>query len=151
MARGVLVEMFASGFMDSSGNPLANGKVHSYTAGTTTRKDLYTAYTLAAAAANPVILDEYGRATVFGNGVYKFIVKDQYDTTITTLDGCIYQESSQTIYSGGTVGGSANAITLSNTISLSSLSSGSRFLFIAAASNTTSTTLNVDGLGAKSM
>lgn len=51
----------------------------------------------------------------------------------------------------GTVGGSANAITLTSTSTYQSLASGLLVTFKAASANTGATTLNLDGLGAKSV
>lgn len=50
-----------------------------------------------------------------------------------------------------TVGGSANAITLTNSPAISSYANGLRLSFKASASNTSATTVNVNGLGAKNI
>lgn len=73
-------------FMDANGAPLAGGKVYAYSAGTLTPKDTYTDSTGTTPNANPVILDSAGRAEIWINGSYKFIVKDSSDVTIRTVD-----------------------------------------------------------------
>lgn len=49
------------------------------------------------------------------------------------------------------VGGTADVITLSPTIAITAYAAGQRFTFIAGASNTGATTVNVSGVGAKSI
>ena len=49
------------------------------------------------------------------------------------------------------VGGSANAITLTPTIPITAYAAGQRFSFIAGSTNTTATTVNVSTVGAKSI
>ena len=82
--------MFAPKFHvdDSTGAPLASGKVYFYSAGTSTPKDTYSAASAAPGTenANPVILDSRGEATVYGVGSYKVVVKDSNDATIYTVD-----------------------------------------------------------------
>jgi hypothetical protein len=68
-------------FNDNNGDPLANGFVYTYAAGTTTPKDTYTDYTGGTPAPNPIQLNSAGRPTsgsnaIWGSGAYKFIVKD---------------------------------------------------------------------------
>lgn len=53
--------------------------------------------------------------------------------------------------SGGTVGGSANAITLTNSTPVTAYANGNGYSFVATSTNTGATTLNVDGLGAVSV
>ncbi len=69
-------------FFDDDGNPLAGGKVHTYAAGTTTRKATYTDASGDTPAQNPVELDASGRAVMWGIGSYKFIVTDANDNVI---------------------------------------------------------------------
>lgn len=73
-------------FADSNGAPLAGGKVYTYAAGTTTPQNSYTDSTGTIAAAQPVILDSAGRATIWLSGYYKIVVKDSLDNTIHTDD-----------------------------------------------------------------
>ena len=49
---------------------------------------------------------------------------------------------------GGTVGGTANAITLTPSPALTVYTTGQRFVFVATATNTAAATVNISGLGA---
>jgi len=72
-------------FFDNDGNPLAGGKLYTYVAGTvSTPKATFTDESGATPATNPIILDSAGRATVWINGAYKFVLKDALDNTIFT-------------------------------------------------------------------
>lgn len=74
-------------FFDNDGNPLAGGKLYTYVAGTvSTPKATFTDESGATPATNPIILDSAGRATVWINGAYKFVLKDALDNTIKTTD-----------------------------------------------------------------
>lgn len=75
-------------FFDDNGDPLAGGKVYTYSAGTTNDKVTYTDQGGGTANANPVILDAAGRASIWlgTSGSYKFVVKDANDVTISTTD-----------------------------------------------------------------
>lgn len=53
--------------------------------------------------------------------------------------------------SGGTVGGTADAITLTNSPTVDALAHGQRYLFRAGSANTGAVTLNVDSLGATAL
>ncbi len=81
-----------AGFVDSSGNPLAGGKVLTYAEGTTTAKATYPTRTDAENAtspnANPVILDARGAASIWtaATGLYYFVVTDADDVEVTTID-----------------------------------------------------------------
>ena len=70
-------------FTDDNGEPLAGGKLYTYESGTTTPKATYTDNTGGTPNANPVVLDAYGRATIFLDGSYKFVLKDADDNTIS--------------------------------------------------------------------
>lgn len=68
-------------FFDNNGDPLANGFVYTYAAGSTTPLATYTDSTGTIAAPNPIELNAAGRPTsgsgaIWGQGAYKFIVKD---------------------------------------------------------------------------
>jgi hypothetical protein len=77
-------------FFDNSGNPLANGKLFSYQAGTTTPLTTYTSSAGNIAQPNPIILDASGRVPeevwlTIGQ-TYKFVLKDSADNEIWTKD-----------------------------------------------------------------
>jgi len=86
----IQVETLMAGLTDSSGNALAGGLVYTYSAGTTTNKDTWTEADKSVAAANPVVLDANGRALIFADGNYKFVVKDADDVTLYTWDDLEY-------------------------------------------------------------
>lgn len=70
-------------FTDDNGDPLAGGKLYTYEAGTSTPKATYTTAAGDVEQTNPVVLDAYGRATLFLDGAYKFVLKDSEDNVIT--------------------------------------------------------------------
>lgn len=73
--------------LDNNGDPLSNGTIDSYEAGTTTPKDTYTDADETATNTNPIVLDANGRADIWlGEGAYKFVLKDSSGTTIQTVD-----------------------------------------------------------------
>lgn len=84
--KGKSVLELAAGLSDDQKNPLAGGKVYFYEAGTLTLKDIYLDRDKTIPASNPVILDIYGRAEIFGDGLYKLIVKDANDVIIWDMD-----------------------------------------------------------------
>lgn len=86
----VQIEALWAGLLDNSGNPISGGKVYTYEAGTSTDKDTYTDRTKLSTAANPIILDSYGRAEVYADGLYKFVVKDSDDVTLYDVDNLEY-------------------------------------------------------------
>lgn len=68
---------------DSSGDPLASGKVYTYYAGTTTPLASYTTQAATTPNANPVILDSAGRASIWlGPYAYRIILKTSADVTV---------------------------------------------------------------------
>lgn len=97
MSTAQQVDALWNGLRDNNGNPLAGGKVHTYVAGTTTPSALYTDAAKSSSATNPVVLDAYGRALVFGDGNYKFVVTDSDDTTLYTIDNLYYSNKSAEI------------------------------------------------------
>jgi hypothetical protein len=92
MAEAKQVDFLINGVRNPlTDEPLAGGKVYTYEAGTTTPSNLYIDRdTLEGEATNPVILDAYGRAEVFGNGVYKFVITDEDDVTVVEVDNLEY-------------------------------------------------------------
>lgn len=91
MAKGVPPFWFMQ-LLDNQGDVLAGGKVYTYAAGTTTPLDTYS-NAAGTANTNPVILDAYGRASIYltEDTGYKFVVKDSSDVTILTVDNIIAQ------------------------------------------------------------
>lgn len=90
MSKAIQIESLWSGLLDDEGNPISGGKVYTYTAGTTTLNALYTDRDKVSSATNPIILDTYGRAEVYGAGLYKFVVKDSDDVILYDMDNLEY-------------------------------------------------------------
>lgn len=75
-------------FFNNSGAVLSAGKLYSYAAGTTTPQPTYTDSSLGTPNTNPVILDAYGRATVYlsPDTAYKFTLQTSTGSTLWTQD-----------------------------------------------------------------
>ncbi len=69
-------------FIDSGGQPLANGTVGFYFPGTLNPKATYQDMAGTIANPNPVPLDSRGQALIWGSGVYRQILKDASGVTI---------------------------------------------------------------------
>lgn len=80
------IDFLLAGVTDAAGAALASGKVYCYTAGTTTNKTIWEDRDKVTPAANPIVLDSKGTSLRFGDGLYKFVVKDSTDVTINTRD-----------------------------------------------------------------
>lgn len=76
-------------FIDYNGEPLINGKVYTYEAGTTTPKLSWKDQDEISFNTNPVILDDSGRAEIWINGAYKIIINNADDELIYTADNVI--------------------------------------------------------------
>lgn len=131
-------------FFNNDGEPLAAGKVFFYIPTTETFKLTWQDSGKTILNTNPVILDASGRAIIYGSGVYRQIVKDSLDNVI--WDQLTASTNSSQIYVGGQSGGSANAQTLA--IDDYDLAPGNLILFTSGFTNTTATTLNIEGTGA---
>lgn len=110
----VAIDVLLSGIRDLSGNPLAAGLVYTYEPGTTTGRTLYTDTGLTTPAANPVVLDAYGMATLYANNTYKFVVKTSGGTTLYTWDNLNFQAPDADAFPNGGNAGGANR-TMGNT------------------------------------
>lgn len=73
-------------FIDSNGDVLASGKVNAYEVGGVVRKNTFTDQAAGTPNANPVILDSAGRAQIWLDGSYRFIITDSADVTIKDID-----------------------------------------------------------------
>lgn len=149
--RGIQVDALWNGLRDTSGNPLASGKVYTYDAGTTTARALYTAQDKTTSATNPIILDANGRSLVYGDATYKFVVKDSDDVTLYTMDNLFYQLDDLTPIWAGTSTGSADAYAVSPSPAVTSYTDGLQVTFISNFENSGASTLNVSSLGAKAI
>ena len=96
-AEAVQIDFLLSGMRDPlTDEPLSNGKVYTYDGGTSTPANLYLDREETLTAPNPIELDAYGRAIVFGEGIYRFIVKNASDTIIWSSDGLEYKAQTST-------------------------------------------------------
>ncbi len=87
MAVGSLMRVFVVGVVDSSGNPVSGGKVHTFVAGTSTPLATYSDSALTVLNANPVILNTAGRATIYLSATgYKIRLDDANDVVLWTRD-----------------------------------------------------------------
>jgi len=145
-----IVEFLLSGFTDNSGEPLASGKVYTYAAGTTTDKATYTDNLGATPEANPVILDSNGRKQIYGDGSYKFVVKDSDDVTLYTFDNLYFGDGAGVDFLGSTTG-SSGAYIGTPTPAISAYVDGRVYEFQANHTNPSAATLNISGLGAKTI
>lgn len=152
MSRAIQIETLLAGVSDSSGNPLAAGKVYSYEAGTTTPKALYTDQSQSVEASNPVVLNSSGQAQVYANGSYKLVVKDSDDQTLYTWDNLLFGINDEGITWGDTTTGSSNAYVATPSPDWGAYNDGKRIDVILNFTNTsTAPTLNVSSLGAKTI
>ncbi len=79
---GTLLANAQQQFCDSNGAPLAGGFVYFYDPGTTNFKFTYQDRGLTTPNSNPVILDSAGRATIWGSGVYRQVLTDQFGNLV---------------------------------------------------------------------
>jgi len=99
-------------FFDANGDPLVNGKVYTYAAGSTTPQATFTTAAAGTANTNPVDLNARGEADIwYSPGVsYKVVLKDAADATIWTVDNITIsgsmatQNANNVNITGGTIG-----------------------------------------------
>lgn len=142
-----LLENGMQQFLDGNGAPVANGQVYFFVPNTQTPKATWQDVGQTILNTNPVGLDANGRALIYGAGRYRQMVN--------AADGSlIWDKEVQDLYAlvndvwCGTAGGTPNAIVLTPAQPVVALGVPLRLVFLAAASNTTATTINVSGLGA---
>lgn len=93
-ATAVQIDFLMAGMRDpSSDEPLNGGLVYTYYTGTTASASTWTNAGKTVLQTNPIVLDTYGRALAFGDGIYKFIVKNSAGTTLYTWDGVEYKST----------------------------------------------------------
>jgi hypothetical protein len=80
-------------FLDDNGNPLGLGSVYMYVPSTTTFKDTWTDSGETTLNAKPTPLDAAGRAVLYGNGVYRQVVKDVNGVTIWDQLVAVYSDA----------------------------------------------------------
>lgn len=100
-------------FFDNNGNPLFNGKLYSYVAGTSTPQATYTDSTMGTQNTNPVILNARGEANVWLDTTlsYKLVLQESNGTQIWSVDNI---PGNGVILGNGVVGTVQNIAALRN-------------------------------------
>lgn len=147
MTTASLSPVFVQRFADNNGNPLFNGQLTSFAAGTNTPIATYSDSTGVNQNANPVILNARGEANIWilPNIAYKFQLSDALGNLIWTVDQVV--NSQLTTLFGGNDTGSVNAYVINFVANFTSLVNGIVIYWIPSNTNTGASTLNVNGLG----
>ena len=139
-------------FFDNNGMPLVGGKLFTYVPSSSTKRASYVDSAGITQNANPIILDFRGEANIWvpPNVPYKYVLAPSTDTDppthpIWSVDNLV---SSQliTLY-GGVDTGVANAYVLNFTANFTAYTDGTVIYWIPSSTNTTASTINVNGLG----
>lgn len=138
---GTILPPPKSQWIDQNGSPLESGTIETYVPGTLTPKATYQDADQLVLNTNPIILDASGRATIYGSGTYRYIIKDS--AGILVYDALTADTSSGGIANGGTSTGTPNA----QIIAASSFTEqdGQAIEFIAGFSNTGPMTVALGG------
>ena len=67
-----------STFLDQNGDPLAGGFVYMYAPNTSNFQNTWQDPALSIFNTNPIVLDQAGRAKIWGNTIYRQVVQDQF-------------------------------------------------------------------------
>jgi len=131
----------------SINSSLAGGSVYFYIPNTSTFKQTWftSAATNAVLNTNPVTLDQNGCAVIYGLGTYRQVLQDSLGNTVwdkITTD----TSANNNYFWAGTAGGTANAITVTDTGFNGT--DGSIIAWIPLATNTGPATVNPSGFGA---
>ncbi len=148
MTTAILIQPLCFREFTANGVPAAFGTVETYQAGTTTPIATYTDSTGGTANPNPVVLNARGEAQIWclPNVSYKFVVADASGNPIRTVDN-VQQSQLITLY-GGVDTGIANAYVLTFSAPFASYTDGIVVIWIPSNTNTSSSTININGLGA---
>ncbi len=91
------IEFLLSQVRNTSGS-LAGGTVTAYASGTSTLKTIWLDRGKATTAANPYTLDSNGTAQLFGDGVYRILIKTSDGVTVYDRSGQSYRDASGLAY-----------------------------------------------------
>lgn len=140
-------------FFSSTGDLLVGGKLYTYAAGTTTPLTTYTSQSGGTANTNPIILDSRGEANVWlSSAAYKLKLTTAADVEIWTVDNVGSAEAFGVPQWLTSVSGTDTITATVTSANFTAYAAGQSFNFVAAGTNTTtSVTLNLNGLGAKSV
>lgn len=113
-------------FLDANGRPLAGGKVFFYFVATETKKDTFQDPDLAIPNTNPVVLDSYGEASIWGTGSYRQVLTDKdgvqiWDQVTQEVGASLSGDSKEEVFVAGDgiadhtfVPGTTTTLTLTN-------------------------------------
>lgn len=139
-------------FFDNNGNPLSNGLLFVYSAGTTTKATTWTDSTGGTPNSNPIVLDYRGECNLWisPNVGYKYVLAPATDTDpptnpIKTVDNIVNSQLI-TLY-GGVDTGVANAYVLNFTSNFSAYADGIMIEWLPSNTNTSASTININGIG----
>jgi hypothetical protein len=148
----VLSPLAKQQFFDNNGRPLVGGKLFTYIAATTTKQPTFVDSAGITQNANPIILDFRGEANLWvpPNVGYKYVLAPSTDTDppthpIWTIDNVVASQLI-TLY-GGVDTGVANAYVITISLPQSAYTDGTFIVWIPSNTNTTPSTINVNGLG----
>lgn len=86
--RAAQFDFLISGYIDPNTGLVGAGYgVYFYAAGTTTPKDVWTAYDKTGGAVQTATLDATGSVAIWGDGIYKVVIKNLSAATVDTYDG----------------------------------------------------------------
>ena len=94
---GYQIDMLLSQVRTATGGSISGGKVYFYEAGTTTAKDVYTDVNKSVVAANPYTLDANGTAMLYGDGLYRIVIKSSAGVTLFDRDNLRYEDFGTTM------------------------------------------------------
>lgn len=136
-------------FFDNSGNPCANGFVYFYIPTTTTPKDTWQDPDKNALNTNPVLLDGNGRATIYGYGRYRQLLRDSAMNVIWDVDTLDFVEVIQDGAPrwGGVSTGAAGTYNVTMSPALTQYQAGQQITWRAHQASIGNDTINVNGLG----
>lgn len=146
MTAASLAPLLTPQFFTNNGLPLVGGLLYSYSAGTTTPIATYTDSTGSTSNANPIVLNSRGEASVWllPNVGYKFVLEDSGGNIIQTRDQ-VFNSSLVTYYGIDT--GAANSYIVTAATPYTAYANGMIVYFVPANTNTSGSTINVNGLG----
>jgi len=140
-------------FFSTAGVPLVGGKLYTYAAGTTTPLATYTSQSGVTANTNPIILDSRGEANVWlSSAAYKLKLTTPADVEIWTVDNVGSGDQFGTSQFLASVSGTDTITANVTSPNFTAYAAGQTFNFVAAGTNATSSvTLNLNGLGARTV
>ncbi len=89
---GIQIDMLLSQVRTNAGGSLSGGHIYFYAAGTSTPKNVYLDINKGSVAANPYTLDSNGTAYLFGDGLYRIVIKTAAGVTAYDRDNIRYED-----------------------------------------------------------